>query len=102
MSYFEIIFDVNHNDFDGRKIASLYYEFVLQMIGNIATFMHALLLVMIRGLNLSIVVHMLIAKQGWSAFHKMFTDINKFQLFRKFLINLDKDFPQVVFYTSPS
>ena len=48
------------------------------MVGNFSEFVHALLLVLIRGLNLSLIIHMFIAKQGWNAFNKMANDIHHF------------------------
>jgi len=50
-----------------------------------------------RGFNVSVLSHFVIAKTAFMAIQKTVYDVNRFSLFRKFLVNLDKEFPLITF-----
>lgn len=88
---------MNEKDNDSRKVVTIYQDFAANMISNITQFIHWMMLIFMRGLNVSVMTHFVIAKTAFMSIHKTIGDISKFQLFRKFLINLDKEFPLIRF-----
>lgn len=87
----------NPEDVEGRRIENIYITFCLEMVCNIMKIMHCFLLILLRGMNFSIFTHFIIVRSGYVSFLKMVQDIQKFTLFRRFLINLDKDFPLTMY-----
>lgn len=65
--FYEILFTVNPNDSDCRKIANIYHEFTIEMVCNIMKIIHCFLLVFLRGFNFSIFTHFVIVKSGWTS-----------------------------------
>lgn len=88
---------MNPEDADCRKIANIYNEFMIEMVSNVMKIMHALILQVLRGLNFNFFTNFVIAQSGWKSIQKLCTDIQNFSTFRRFLINLDKDFPKIAY-----
>lgn len=94
---FSIYFEQKLKDPDSRKILSIYQEFAVNMVSNVVQSVHFVLLFLMRGFNISVVSHFVIVKTAFQAIQKTINDVQRFALFRKFLKNLDQDFPMVKF-----
>lgn len=94
---FDLVFEARIKDPDSRKILSIYQEFAVNMVSNVVQSVHFVLLFLMRGFNISVVSHFVIIKTAFLSIQKTASDIQRFTLFRKFLKNLDQDFPMIKF-----
>ena len=56
-----------------------------------------ILVLFIRGLNISILTHVAIFRTIYNSYSKMYINLTKFFQFREFMKNLEKDFPFIKF-----
>lgn len=84
-------------DNDKAKIDLIKSEFVLDFMSDTITLLHLSLLIIIRGLNVSIFNHFFLGQQLYQSIMKVRRDISKYIQFREFMERLERDFPLIKF-----
>jgi hypothetical protein len=91
---------VEVTDFDKNKIGMINFEFVLKFLIDLLSLLHFLLVLFIKGLNISLLTHVAVFKTIYNSYSRLYSNTFKFFQFREFMANLEKDFPFIKFKIS--
>ena len=88
---------ITMKDNDKAKIDLIKSEFVLDFMADMINLLHLSLLIIIRGLNVSIFNHFFLGQQLYQSLSKVRRDVSKYIQFREFMERLERDFPLIKF-----